>query len=100
MGFSIHNSIAVLEGHFGKKSPFIRTPKFNNTSIRKNKYAINKISIYSIIELAAAIYFLIAITTSLLIFPKVDFSFLLFYFFLFIGFSTISYFDFKEGRLK
>lgn len=29
MGFSVHNSAAVLEGHFGKKSEFIRTPKFN-----------------------------------------------------------------------
>ena len=100
MGFSIHNSIAVLEGYFGKKSPFIRTPKFNNTSIRKNKYAKNKISIYSIIELVTAIYFLFAIIASLLIFPKADFSFLFFYIFLFIGFSTISYFDFKEGKLK
>lgn len=29
MGFSVHNSLAVLEGHFGKKSGFVRTPKFN-----------------------------------------------------------------------
>ena len=29
MGFSLHNSIAVLEGHFGKRSDFVRTPKFN-----------------------------------------------------------------------
>ena len=28
IGFSIHNSVAVIEGHLGKKSPFIRTPKF------------------------------------------------------------------------
>ncbi|HCV81065.1 MAG TPA: glycosyl transferase family 2, partial [Zunongwangia profunda] len=27
MGFSVHNSLAVLEGHFGKRSEFIRTPK-------------------------------------------------------------------------
>ena len=100
MGFSIHNSIAVLEGYFGKNSPFIRTPKFNSTSIIENKYAKNKISIYSIIELVTAIYFLFAIIASLLIFPKADFSFLLFYIFLFIGFSTISYFDCKEGQLN
>ena len=29
MGFSLHNTIAVLEGHLGKKSEFVRTPKFN-----------------------------------------------------------------------
>ena len=100
LGFSLHNSIAVLEGHFGKKSAFIRTPKFNETSIKKNKYSINKISVYSIIELVAAIYFLFAISASLLILPKVDIGLLLFYFFLFVGFSTISYFDFKEGKLR
>ena len=32
MGFSVHNTVAVLEGHFGKKSDFIRTPKFNISS--------------------------------------------------------------------
>ena len=29
MGFSLHNSRAVLEGHLGIKSSFVRTPKFN-----------------------------------------------------------------------
>ncbi|MDP4586770.1 MAG: glycosyltransferase family 2 protein, partial [Flavobacteriales bacterium] len=28
MGLSLHNSIAVLEGYMGKKTPFVRTPKF------------------------------------------------------------------------
>src|SRR6056300_1732950 len=54
MGFSIHNSIAVLEGHLGKKSAFIRTPKFNQntsqTQLKKHKYARNTISVYSFIE--------------------------------------------------
>ncbi|MFK7970636.1 MAG: glycosyltransferase [Bacteroidia bacterium] len=29
MGMSLHNTIAVLQGFSGKKTPFIRTPKFN-----------------------------------------------------------------------
>lgn len=29
IGMTLNNAKAVLEGHFGKKSPFIRTPKFN-----------------------------------------------------------------------
>ena len=33
MGFSVHNSVAVIEGHLGKKSEFVRTPKFNINSI-------------------------------------------------------------------
>ena len=27
MGFSLHNSIAVIEGHFGKRSEFVTNPK-------------------------------------------------------------------------
>ncbi|GAB3977221.1 glycosyltransferase family 2 protein [Spirosoma terrae] len=30
LGLSLHNSIAVLEGLLGKKTPFVRTPKFNS----------------------------------------------------------------------
>ena len=33
MGFSLYNSIAVIEGHLGKRSDFIRTPKFNFNSL-------------------------------------------------------------------
>jgi hypothetical protein len=29
MGLSLHNTIAVIEGYLGKKTPFVRTPKFN-----------------------------------------------------------------------
>ena len=34
MGLSFHNSWAVMEGYLGKKSPFLRTPKFD---IRSSK---------------------------------------------------------------
>ena len=53
MGFSLHNTVAVAEGHLGKKSEFVRTPKFNMMSLKdkwnKNKYIqkkINKDKIY------------------------------------------------------
>ena len=40
MGFSFQNSIAVIEGLWGKKSEFVRTPKFNtetmNFGVRTN----------------------------------------------------------------
>jgi cellulose synthase/poly-beta-1,6-N-acetylglucosamine synthase-like glycosyltransferase len=48
MGFSLHNTVAVAEGHLGKKSEFVRTPKFNMMSLKdkwnKNKYIQKKIS--------------------------------------------------------
>ena len=31
MGTAFHNCMAVIEGYIGRKTPFIRTPKFNST---------------------------------------------------------------------
>lgn len=61
MGFSLHNSIAVLEGHFGKKSDFIRTPKFNISKYKdnwkNNKYMKRNLSINIIFEGLLMLYF-------------------------------------------
>lgn len=41
MGLSIHNALAVVTGFMGKRSPFIRTPKFaviGNRKWRENRY--------------------------------------------------------------
>ena len=60
MGLSLHNSIAVLEGFLGIKSPFLRTPKFNLNGDRNwssNKYLVSTFSFLSIMELIFGIYF-------------------------------------------
>jgi hypothetical protein len=61
MGFSLHNSIAVLEGHLGKKSEFVRTPKFNISKYKdnwkNNKYIKKTISAHVIIEGLLMTYF-------------------------------------------
>ena len=61
MGFSLHNSIAVIEGHFGKRSEFVRTPKFNISSIKDswkgNKYLRKNLSPHVIIEGLLMLYF-------------------------------------------
>ena len=61
MGFSLHNTIAVLEGHIGKKSEFVRTPKFNIKSLKdswkNNKYIRRKPSLNVIIEGLLTMYF-------------------------------------------
>ncbi len=47
MGFALHNSQAVWEGLTGKKSPFIRTPKFNlesgSSSLHANVYRLRSL---------------------------------------------------------
>ncbi|MGV6861274.1 MAG: cellulose synthase family protein [Putridiphycobacter sp.] len=60
MGLSLHNSIAVIEGYMGKKSPFIRTPKFNIENAndwKQNKYVVKKITPLTILEGLFLIYF-------------------------------------------
>lgn len=100
MGFSIHNAVAVIEGHLGKKSSFIRTPKFNlnsqNKALKNHKYAQRKISGYTFLELFLALYFLFGMCTAFFITTEGDFGMFLFHFFLFVGFSSISYHGLKK----
>lgn len=54
MGLALHNSQAVLEGLTGKKSPFIRTPKFNleggSVSIQANAYRLRALPMSTWLE--------------------------------------------------
>lgn len=62
MGLSFHNSIAVFEGYIGRKTPFVRTPKFNiNNKADKwagKKYIMKSIGILTYIEGLLALYFI------------------------------------------
>ena len=94
MGFSLHNSIGVLEGHFGKKSEFIRTPKFNvkklKGSWKKNKYISKNISSNVIIEGFLAIYFAFGMYSAFVVGDQNgDFGLFPFHLMLFIGFSFV-----------
>jgi cellulose synthase/poly-beta-1,6-N-acetylglucosamine synthase-like glycosyltransferase len=54
MGLALHNSQAVLEGLTGKKSPFIRTPKFNleagSVSLQANAYRLRSLPMSTWLE--------------------------------------------------
>lgn len=94
MGFSLHNTIAVLEGHFGKKSEFVRTPKFNIKSIKdgwkNNKYIKKKPSIHVVLEGLLAIYFIFGMYSAFIVGDQGgDFGLFPFHFMLFIGFSYV-----------
>jgi cellulose synthase/poly-beta-1,6-N-acetylglucosamine synthase-like glycosyltransferase len=102
IGFSIHNSVAVLEGHLGIKSPFIRTPKFNlNTNdktVRQNKYRVQKTSIYTFIEVIFAFYFLFGLYSAFELSVAGEFWLFPFHLLLFIGFSSIYIFGLRQSR--
>lgn len=94
MGFSVHNTVAVLEGHFGKKSEFIRTPKFNLTSLkdnwRNNKYLRKGISSNVLIEGLLMLYFGFGMYSAFIVGNQGgDFGLFPFHLMLFIGFGFV-----------
>jgi len=94
MGFSLHNTIAVLEGHFGKKSEFVRTPKFNIKTVKdgwkNNKYIKKKPSLHVILEGILALYFVFGMYSAFIVGTQGgDFGLFPFHFMLFIGFGYV-----------
>lgn len=94
MGFSVHNSIAVLEGHFGKKSEFIRTPKFNISNLKEswkgNKYLSKNISPNVIIEGLLMLYFAFGMYSAFVVGDQGgDFGLFPFHLMLFLGFGFV-----------
>lgn len=90
MGFSFHNTIAVLEGLMGKKSEFIRTPKFNIEELKDkwkdNIYISKKISKNIIIEGLLVLYFLFGLYSG---YKFNDFALYPFHLMLLFGFSFV-----------
>src|SRR3970040_1195278 len=90
LGFSFNNTIAVLEGLWGKKTDFIRTPKLNiedqKDHWKENKYITKKISKKVIAEGILSGYFLFGIYSS---FTLNDYSLLLLHLMLFCGFGFV-----------
>lgn len=90
MGFSFHNTVAVLEGLWGKKSEFVRTPKFNIESLKdkwkQNTYISKKVSKNIIIEGLLLIYFLFGIYSGIRL---NDYGLLPFHLMLSIGYGYV-----------
>ncbi len=94
MGFSLHNSVAVIEGHFGKRSDFIRTPKFNINSItdswKGNKYLRKKLSLNVIVEGLLVFYFAFGMYSAFIVGDQGgDFGLFPFHLMLFLGFGYV-----------
>ncbi|MFB6306712.1 MAG: glycosyltransferase family 2 protein, partial [Flavobacteriales bacterium] len=100
MGMSLHNGIAVLEGYIGKKSPFIRTPKFNikkaGDNWKKNKYLIKVLHPLTFLEGFLTLYFFSGIFIALTL---GDFDFLPFHIMLTLGFGYVFYYSVKHSKV-
>jgi hypothetical protein len=90
MGLSLHNSVAVLEGYLGKKSPFIRTPKYNlvqpRDSWKKHAYLMPSINPVTILEGLLMLYFGYGIFVA---FQLHDYGLLPFHIMLVLGFGLV-----------
>ena len=94
MGFSLQNSIAVIEGHIGKRSEFVRTPKFNISSIsdswKNNKYLRKKPSLNVILEGLLMVYFAFGMYSAFIVGDQGgDFGLFPFHLMLFLGFGFV-----------
>ena len=94
MGFSLHNSIAVFEGHIGKKSEFVRTPKFNISELKEswkgNKYLKKNVSTNVIFEGILMLYFGFGMYSAFVVGDQGgDFGLFPFHLMLFIGFGFV-----------
>ncbi|NOQ75006.1 MAG: glycosyltransferase [Crocinitomix sp.] len=92
MGLALHNSIAVIEGWIGRKTPFVRTPKFNlnseNTNWGENKYNVKKIGLLTYFEAALLIYFIFTFNECI---NYGDYGMMPMVSFLIIGYSIVFY---------
>jgi hypothetical protein len=101
MGLSLHNSIAVIQGYIGKKSPFIRTPKFNiqglRDSFKKQNYLTTKLPFTTIMEGLLAVYFLFGIIGGIYLQSN---PFLYFHILLMLGYGTICFYSIRHLNYK
>jgi cellulose synthase/poly-beta-1,6-N-acetylglucosamine synthase-like glycosyltransferase len=100
MGLALHNAQAVWEGFSGKKSPFIRTPKFNLESgkvkLSSNRYLLHRMPITTWFEGLLALVFWGMVG---LAFHHHNFLFLPFHTLLAFGYSLVFIFSFKSYGL-
>ena len=100
MGLALHNGLAVWEGLTGKKSPFVRTPKYNLTSSRSWKE-----NIYNQIKIPATTYMEggLALLFSLMVLLSIvsgTYEMLMFHLMLAVGYSIIAWTSFKSYAIK
>jgi len=101
MGLSLHNTIAVIQGYLGKKSAFVRTPKFNiktlADSFTKHRYLSKKLSWTTVFEGILALYFLGAVIGGIVM---QNTTFMIFHLMLAIGYGAIFIFTVRHANAK
>jgi hypothetical protein len=97
MGLSFHNAVAVFQGFSGKKSAFVRTPKFNIISktddFSQTNYLAPRLPFSTKVEIALFFYYL----TGLLIgIYTHNYIYIVVHLMLVFGFGTIAFYSWKH----
>ena len=99
LGLSLHNSLAVLEGHLGIKTPFVRTPKFNLSNAANdwetNRYVQQPVSWLIVAEIGLAVYFGLGIGIGMY---HHNYTMLSFHILLAVGFSLVASYSLIHAR--
>jgi cellulose synthase/poly-beta-1,6-N-acetylglucosamine synthase-like glycosyltransferase len=98
MGMSLHNTRAVLLGYSGKRTAFIRTPKWNligrTGSWNNKKYISKKIHFITWFEGLLALYFIFALVYGL---KMGEYGFIPLHLMLVFGFTTVFVLSLKQA---
>ncbi|MFT4602226.1 MAG: cellulose synthase/poly-beta-1,6-N-acetylglucosamine synthase-like glycosyltransferase [Arenicella sp.] len=90
MGLGLHNALAVFEGYIGKKSAFVRTPKFNikdkSDKWENNKYNVKKVGIHTYVEGLLFLYFVFSFKIAI---EYSDFGMMPLLVFLMVGYGIV-----------
>ncbi len=101
LGMALHNARAVIEGWRGRKSEFVRTPKFNikgsGDAIKKGTYVKSKITWPTIFEGILCLYFILALVLGV---GYQNYEFLLFHLMLAFGYGAVFFYSIKHARMK
>jgi cellulose synthase/poly-beta-1,6-N-acetylglucosamine synthase-like glycosyltransferase len=99
MGLSFHNTIAVVEGWLGRKTPFVRTPKFNvnkqSDSWQGNKYLAKSIGKSTWIEFLLMLYFIVILVIEI---QLKNFGLVPFHLMLIVGYGSVLFYTFRQMR--
>ncbi len=97
MGMSLHNTIAVIEGFLGVRTPFIRTPKYAITTeghFHNKAYKIKRIPFTSYLEIVLAMLFSAAFIYGVY---TGNYVFIFFHLMAAIGFACIAFYSVKHS---
>ena len=101
MGLSYFNTLACINGFMGRKSPFVRTPKFNLSTgtelLKDKKYFKRKIPRGTFVEILLSIYFFAGFIYGI---QYLELGLSPFHAFLSLGFGMVAVYSLKTVTFK